>query len=262
MLKDLSPRRRSLVGAGFVILVLLGLGVLWARAIEEPLRSDGVVPVILVHGYGGNAASMSTLAAALHNAGREVVAVELPASGTGDFASSVDAVEDAIDGARAPVVDLVGFSAGGVIVRAYVDDAGAGTRARHVVMLGAPNHGAELAGIAASTDPGACSGACAQLVPGSSFLTELNEPDETPGTAQYASIWTALDETVTPPASAVIDGAVNVRLQDVCPDSTAGHGDLVRDPLALGLVLEALDGRLATPPRPDRCMDLRRAGAA
>ena len=52
-------------------------------------------------------------------------------------------------------------------------------------------------------------------------------------------MWTTLDETVTPPQSARLDGAVNVVLQDICPDARTDHSGLPSDPLVLGIVLRA-----------------------
>ena len=39
------------------------------------------------------------------------------------------------------------------------------------------------------------------------------------------------DQVVTPVDSAALDGAVNILVQDVCPGSTAGHGDLPGNPV-------------------------------
>src|SRR5919108_562501 len=104
--------------------------------------------------------------------------------------------------------------------------------------------GPDLAGAAAAVDTRLCAGSCAQLVPGSALLARLNRGDETPAGPAFTSIWTASDQTVTPPTSANLRGAVNVRLQDVCADAGVGHGGLVRDPLTLGLVVRALEGAL------------------
>jgi triacylglycerol lipase len=134
-------------------------------------------------------------------------------------------------------------------------------RAHRLVLLGAPNHGTELAGAAAALDPGLCTGACAQLTPGSALLAGLNRVDETPPGPRFFSIWTAADQTVTPPATARLDGAANIRVQDVCPSAGLGHGGLVADPLALGLVVEALAGTLPDPPGRGDCAALRATGA-
>ena len=263
----MSPRRRALMVAAVVAAALLlaavvavaaGLG---RRAAPELART-AEVPVLLVHGYSGTPASMDALAARLRAAGRRVVAVGLPDQGTGDLRASARALADAADRTGAARVDLVGFSAGGIVARLWLAEPAGALRARRVVLLGAPNHGTELAGAAAGLGPGLCDGACAQLAPGSALLAELNRGDETPPGPQVFSIWTALDQTVIPPATATLDGAANIRVQDVCPSARLGHGDLVTSPLALGLVVEALQGTLPDPPGAADCAALRATGAA
>jgi triacylglycerol lipase len=262
----LSPRRRALVVAtALAVVVAVGAAVaaaggLWRRA-EPELARAGEVPVLVVPGYNGTSASVGTLAARLRAAGHRVVVVELPDRGTRDLRTSATALGAAVARTGAARVDLVGYSAGGVVVRLWLADPVRALRARRVVLLGTPNHGTELAGAAAALDPGLCAGACAQLVPGSSLLAELNRGDETPPGPEFFSIWTALDQTVTPPATASLDGAANIRVQDVCASARLGHGGLVADPLALGLVVEALAGTLPDPPGAGDCAALRAAGA-
>jgi triacylglycerol lipase len=262
---SLSPRRRALAAAVAVALVLAAVAAVaagLARRSGPGPAAGPEVPVLLVPGYNGTPRSLETLAARLRAVGRRVVVVDLPDRGTGDLRASARALAAAADRTGAARLDLVGFSAGGVVVRLWL----AGSpdrllRARRVVLLGAPNHGADLAGAVAAFDPGLCTGACAQLMPGSGLLAELNRGDETPPGPEFWSIWTALDQTVTPPSSARLDGAANVRVQDVCASARVGHGGLVADPLALGLVVGALEGTLARPPGPGDCAAVRAVGA-
>jgi triacylglycerol lipase len=67
---------------------------------------------------------------------------------------------------------------------------------------------------------------------------------------------------VTPPDSAVLNGAVNVRLQDVCADALIEHDELVRYPLPLALVLAALGSGIDAPPDQAECEALRARGEA
>jgi triacylglycerol esterase/lipase EstA (alpha/beta hydrolase family) len=199
---------------------------------------------------------MDRLEGALERQGRIAVSVQLPHLGTEAFEVTARVVADAVSDTGAHRVDLVGFSAGGVVIRTYLRGLEGAAAARRVVLLGSPNHGAEVAAFAASADPTTCVDACAQLNPGSSFLDGLNDGDETPDGPQYTSVWTSDDKTVTPPESAILEGARNVRVQDVCPDSAIGHADLVTDPLAIGLILQALTGQGG-----DTCESLRSLGA-
>jgi triacylglycerol lipase len=265
---SVSPRRRALVVALAVALVLAVAAVAAMAGLGRRAGPPGSavarvaeVPVLLVPGYGGTPGSLATLAGRLRAAGRRVEVVALPDRATGDLRASARTLGRAVDRTGAARVDLVGYSAGGIVVRLLLADPGRALRARRVVLLGAPNHGTDLAGTALALDPGACTGACAQLAPGSSLLAGLNRGDETPPGPAFFSIWTAADQTVTPPATARLEGATNVRVQDVCPSVSLGHGGLVADPLALGLVVEALAGTLPDPPGQGDCAALRAAGA-
>jgi triacylglycerol lipase len=261
-----SPRRRALVvaavvAAALVLIAVVAVAAGLSRRAAPELARTAEVPVLLVHGYNGTPASMDALAARLRAAGRRVVAVSLPDQGTGDLRASARALAEAADRSGAARVDLVGFSAGGIVARLWLAEPAGALRARRVVLLGAPNHGTELAGAAAGLDPGLCDGACAQLAPGSALLAELNRGDETPPGPRVFSIWTALDRTVTPPATAVLEGAANIRVQDVCASSQVDHGGLVTDPLPLGLTLGALEGTLPSEPGAGDCARLRATGA-
>lgn len=265
MLRALSPRRRLLVAAA-VALVVAAAGLAAAlRLGGEPGRGagsvPGVTPVVLAPGYGGTPASLATLERRLRGPLRPVVVADLPDRGTGEMDDSVRALGRTVAATGARAVDLVGYSAGGIVVRAWLRQAGNAARARHVVLLGSPNHGAELATLAGSVDASLCVATCADLATGSRFLERLNAGGETPPGPDYVSVWTQRDQTVTPPDSALLRGAVNVRVQDVCADASFGHGGLVSDPLALGLVVRALEGGLARTPGPADCLPLRTLGA-
>ena len=187
--------------------------------------------VLLVPGYGGSTTALERLAVTLRAQGRTAVVVPSPGDGTGDLreqARGVDAAARAAVAAGSPSVDVVGYSAGGVVARIWVAELGGDEIARRVVTLGSPHHGTDSARLAAVLAPGACPPACRQLVPDGELLGDL---EETPDGPVWTSIWTDQDEVVTPPDSAVLPGAVDVRLQSVCADSVVAHGGLPDDPL-------------------------------
>jgi hypothetical protein len=107
--------------------------------------------------------------------------------------------------------------------------------------------------------PGACPLACRQLVPGSDLLDSL---PEAPAGPVWTSLWTAQDETVTPPESARLTGALDVEVQQVCPQARVAHGQLPRDPVVVGLVRRALAvPELAAAPPPSDCAAVRALGS-
>jgi triacylglycerol lipase len=249
VLAGLSPARRRLVLALLAVLVL-GAGVLTAVLVSrssapagEPAAQGRPGPVLLVPGYGGSTGSLQSLADRLTAEGRDATVVALPGSGTGDLEVSADALGLAVTAALArtgePSVDVVGYSAGGLVARLWVAHGDSGL-VRRVVTLGTPNHGTSLADLAGDVAPDQCPVACRQMATDSDLLTRLNAGDETPEGPTWVSIWTTHDETVTPPDSARLDGALNLTVQSVCANARVGHGALPRDPLVQQLVLAEL----------------------
>jgi hypothetical protein len=94
--------------------------------------------------------------------------------------------------------------------------------------------------------PAACPAACRELVPGSALLDDLERP--VPRPPAWLALWTAQDETVTPPASARLEGAVNVELQSVCATARVGHSELPTSDLVTAIVLEAIGPSPLTAP--------------
>jgi triacylglycerol lipase len=210
--------------------------------------------VLLVPGYGGRVTALDQLAAVLRADGRDATVVRLPGSGTGPLAAQATALGAAVDAALAagaPSVDVVGYSAGGVVARLWAAEDGGAAQARRVVTLGSPHHGTEIAGLASVLAPGDCPEACQELTPDSPLLGRLNRGDETPAGPRWVSIWTAGDQVVTPPDSASLEGALDVVVQDVCPGRQVEHGGLPTDPAVQALVVAALG--TATPTAPARC---------
>ena len=247
----MSPRRRLLV-AVLVALVLVAAGVVGVRLLRtgEPAvdpvarpAQDRPGPVLLVPGYGGSRGSLERLAARIEATGRSATVLTLVGDGTGDLSAQVavlDAAVDAALAAGAPSVDVVGYSAGGVVAGLWVARDDGAAKARRVVTLGAPLAGTSLAATASVIAPDACPAACRQLAPGSAEITEL-ERDRVGEALPWLAVWTADDETVTPPeAAARLAGTVQVQLQAVCPGARVTHSALPTDPAVTGVVLRAL----------------------
>src|SRR5436190_3276305 len=212
-------------------------------------------PVVLVHGTAENMTNnWQAMSPALKAAGYCVYAFNYGSyngSGTVDMyglnliersaqelATEVDAV---LSQTGASKVDLVGHSQGGMMPRYYMKNLGGGSKVDDLVGLSPSNHG--------TTQPlaaplGLRCPACAQQAAGSPFITQLNDGDETPGSADYTNIVTRYDEVVTPYTSGFLssDGnaVTNVVLQDKCPGDTSEHLRTPYDTAAIQLTLNAL----------------------
>lgn len=252
----LSPPRRRLYLA-LVALVVLAIAVPLGAAIlnrDVPVpaaQQDQRGPVILVPGYGGSTRSLTSLASYLGSTGRDVSILDLPGDGTGDLRTAAEHLAEVVDQVLetgAPSVDLVGYSAGGEVVRWYVGPLGGAARVRRVVTLGSPHHGTDLAALAAGLAGGACPEACQQLAPDSDLLRELNR-NETPDGPLWTAIWTNDDQTVVPPVSGTLEGALDYAVQDVCPDLVISHAQLPQTGPTILMVGAALG--TDAPSRPD-----------
>lgn len=106
-----------------------------------PMSGRGV---ILLHGILRSNKSMQTLASSLKENGYTVFPFEYPSTQISipEAAAALDKVIQHLDGIEE--LSLVGHSMGGLVIRAYFAEHH-DPRIHRVVMLGTPNHGAELA---------------------------------------------------------------------------------------------------------------------
>lgn len=265
----MSPRRRLLVA---VVAVLVLAAAVVAGGLLVGGRAPGVDPdgrpaqdtpgpVLLVPGYGGSRSGLLVLAARIEATGRSAEVLTPAGDGTGDLSAQVTVLDNAVDralAAGAPSVDVVGYSAGGVVTGLWVAREDGAAKARRVVTIGAPLGGSTVAAASAATAPDACPAACRQLAPGSAELAELARA-RVGAALPWLSIWTTDDQTVTPPESARLSGVLDVAVQDVCPGARVGHADLPTDPVVTGLVLRAITAGPLTVG--GACAVLRAAGA-
>jgi triacylglycerol lipase len=234
------PRRRLVLGVGglalLVVLAIVVTTVVRATRSVDPVPQDRPGPVLLVPGYGGNVDSLRPLVDALRSTGRTPVVVPPEDGGTGDLQAEAAHLDEVARGqlkdTGAPSVDVIGYSAGGVVARLWVRDHGGAAIARRVLTLGSPQHGTTEAALGREL-AGGCPVACEQLVPDSDLLRRLNAGDETPAGPLWATIRSRSDQVVTPTTSAELEGALNLEVQAVCPQARTAHGDLPGDPVVL-----------------------------
>jgi triacylglycerol esterase/lipase EstA (alpha/beta hydrolase family) len=186
----------------------------------------------------------------------------MPGGGTGDLdgqaAALATAVTSMLTTSHAPSVDLLGYSAGGIVARLYLHDHHGVGRVRRVVTLGTPHHGTQLAALG-ELAPSACPLACQQLAPDSDLLATLNRATLEPA-GQFVSLWTTADDVVLPPDSAQLDGAFNLSVQSVCPSSQVRHSGLPTDPGVEGIVTAELGPGRPITLGPSDCSRLRVPG--
>ncbi|MGH3068393.1 MAG: esterase/lipase family protein [Streptosporangiaceae bacterium] len=262
----LSPRRRLFVGGvaalAAAVVVAVVVSVLTSGGGSGPVPAaagapaqDRPGPVLLVPGYGGSTGSLSVLARRIRAAGRAAAVVHLPGNGTGSLIADAGVLNAAVSRALrggAPSVDVIGYSAGGVTTLLWAREDGGVHKARRVITLGSPFHGAQLASAAEAFVPGACPAACQQLVPGSRLLTRL-DATAVPARPRWLSLWSTGDTTVTPPDSARLAGALNVPIQSVCPAVRVSHSQLPTNPAVTAMVLQALGSGPARAPTASDC---------
>ena len=268
----LSPRRRWFVVLSLIVVVAAVCAAVAPSVVADlsdkppaPPSSTGYPaqdqpgPVLLVPGYGGDTGSLSVLAARLRATGRQATVVSLPDGGIGDIAIQAGVLNGYVDDALrgAPSVDIVGYSAGGVVTLQWLQQYQGASKVRRVVTFGSPFQGTTLASAGAALDPAVCPVACQQLIPGSSLLTRLGDKVPSAGHPPWLSLWTTQDQTVIPPDSARLVGATNVPLQSVCGDDRSAHGDLPTDDLVVGLVVRDLGTAPPVVPTAADCSALR-----
>lgn len=261
----LSPRRR-LAAAGVALLVAAALAVGLVAALRPgPSQPHGrpapdrLGPVLLLPGYGGSTGSLDVLASRIRATGRAATVLHLPGNGTGSLLTDAAALNVAVSNALArgaPSVDVIGYSAGGVVALVWARHYDGAAKARRVITLGSPFHGAQIAAGAEGFVPGACPAACQQLAPGSSLLASLGVADPA-GLPPWLSLWTTDDTTVTPPDSAILAGAISVSIQSLCPADRISHSQLPTSPAVTAMVLAAIGSGPLRRPTAAACAGVR-----
>jgi len=249
---------------GLALVVVVAAAVVAVRAPrgEPQAAADRPGSVLLVPGYGGGTASLDVLAARIRATGRTATVVQLAGNGTGDLRVQARVLEGYVNQAIAAGsgrVTVIGYSAGGVVAWLWDVEYGGAARAATVITLGSPLHGARIAAVGTGFDPAECPVACQQLVPGSALLTALQQSAQP--RPPWLSLWSTDDQTVQPPDSARLSGAVNVPLQSVCPGAVIAHDQLPTAPLVVGIILRTLDSGHVTAAPSAQCPALEALGS-
>ena len=196
---------RRLILMALVAVLAIGAFAAQPNGKAEALTHD---PILFVHGYTSNAAAWDTMRARFQADGwasNELWAYTFSsttsnANVANTIAQRVNEIKAATGAAK---VDIISHSMGGLSSRYYLKNLGGQANVDDWVSLAGPNHGTTWAYGCFFFSP------CNQMIPGSSFLNQLNSGDETPGAVNYGTWWSSCDELINPDTSTILSGATN-----------------------------------------------------
>ena len=238
---DTHLRGRMAAAVGVVVAIVLATVAGWVGA--GPVQAGSPRPVLIVNGFNAVDADIAGLKSYLQGQGFTVYTMNQSGSPPGSApitttATAVDAKIASIRSATgAPLVDIVGYSQGGLAGRHDVKFLGGLSEVGVFVSLGTPNYGDSSAQLCALFWRG-----CADMVPGSAFLNQLNSGDPTPGAIPYTHLYSSSEGGETTP----LPGATNVAVQTLCPGRTVAHADEPDDHALQQMIQAALEQRAIT----------------
>ncbi len=190
-------------------------------------------PVLFVHGYNSNATTWNDMLARFRAVGYtddELFAISYNSNQSN--VTTAQMLQTKVDEIRAQTgwaqIDIVTHSMGGLSSRYYLRNLGGQAFVDAWVSLAGPNHGTNTAKFCLATS-------CKEMRPRSSFLSQLNSGDESPGAVRYRTWWSPCDTTINPDSSVSLVGATNTKT------ACLGHSDLLSDATVFGQVDTFID---------------------
>ena len=163
-------------------------------------EDDGHLPIIFVHGMGGNRGNFYLMSKYLSFHGRKrSYMIHFPGGlSTSEMASRLKAfVNEVKDITGNKKVDVVAHSLGGLVVRLAIADYALGDSINKFITLGTPHKGTFPARFATAQK-------IMDLRPGSTFIERL-EKAGIPEDVKCYSFWSRCDLLILPPESAMLD---------------------------------------------------------
>ena len=158
-------------------------------------------PVILVHGWKFSGTKMESMASYLRKAGWEATTPTLaPSRGEVPVKELARQLADFIKTqygkriANGEKIDLVGFSMGGLVCRALVQQLGGSSYTQRLVTISSPHHGTAMARLSARVGS-------RDMRPDSAFLRDLNSDLSLLTVIAFTSLWTPFDLMILPATS-------------------------------------------------------------
>jgi triacylglycerol lipase len=182
---------------------------LTASAVLVPVASaQAAEPILFVHGWSSSGSVWNTMISRFQADGFSNLnnwsynTAQSNRTTASQIATKVGQIRAATGAAK---VDIITHSMGGLSSRWYVKFLGGTSSVDEWVSLGGPNHGTNLASLCFWQT------SCIEMRAGSSFLSQLNSGDETPGDVRYGTWWSPCDEVINPDSSILLSGATNTR---------------------------------------------------
>ncbi|WP_155368471.1 esterase/lipase family protein [Catellatospora vulcania] len=194
-------------------LIAIGAAMVAAAALvvapSTPANAATSTPVIFVHGFIGNSSNWTTALSVFRSGGfTNLYTYDYNWAGSNQISAA--GLRDKVNQVKAQTgaskVAIVNHSMGGLVTRWYLEELGGSANVSHVASIAGANHG--------TTYAGACliNASCIEMYPGSLFLLDLADGDETPGAAKYRTWYSACDGIIIPYTSTRLDGATNTNV--------------------------------------------------
>jgi triacylglycerol lipase len=200
---------------------------------EKTFITEGKDPILFVHGWptgSGNASSFNVMVHNFELQGWPAAWLKTwtyTEQSNETIAQLVSTkVNELLQATGKPKVDIITHSMGGLSGRFYLKNLGGTSKVEDFVSLGGPNHGTTVTEI---FPPACASAACIEMRPGSTFLTNLNAGDETPGSVRYMTVRALCDAFIEPDDSVILNGAVKNLAWTPTTSCLASHSALHDD---------------------------------
>jgi triacylglycerol lipase len=165
-------------------------------------------PILFVHGWNSSGSVWNTMISRFQADGFTNLnnwsynTAQSNKTTASQIATKVGQIRAATGAAK---VDIITHSMGGLSSRWYAKYLGGTSYVDEWVSLGGPNHGTNLASLCFWQT------SCFEMRAGSTFLSQLNSGDETPGDVRYGTWWSPCDEVINPDSSILLSGATNTQ---------------------------------------------------
>ncbi len=193
---------------------------------HRPASRSGCAGVVFVHGFACNRGIWNPWLRRLRALDIPFVAVNLEPvfAGIDNYAATIDAAVRHVGDMTGRAAVIVAHSMGGLAVRAWLNARGAGEQPQHVITIGTPHHGTELARFAIADN-------ARQMRRQSAWLRALacREPEGRFGS--FTCYYSDCDNIVMPAATATLSGADNRQLHGVAHVQMATDERIFQDVL-------------------------------